>query len=470
MKNKILVVISMLLLGLAVACAGGTSGGGDGGRVTVSVSPSSATVIAGQTQKFTATVSGALNSTVAWNVTCSGSSCGTIDSTGLYTAPALIAADASVTVRAVSQEDTNIVATATISQKAVAVTVSPNSSATLISGDTKQFTSTVSNAPDGHGTFTWSVSGGGAIDANGLYTAPAKVTADATVTVTVTSDFDTTKKASVTLNLMAPAVSLNPSDMVMEAGAQQLFTPTVSYVPAGQNGVSWNLTGLGSIASGLYSAPTLVTTHHSATIRAISTFDTSKSAEVVVTMDPVVIVVSPKTSTLDPQQTRQFSAALANHINKSVTWSVSGESCGGGSCGTINANGLYTAPSSISSEFTVSVVATSVADVSKSDSAVVTLKPITVTVSPKTASVKIGTAQQFNATVLGGTNTNVLWSLSGSGCTGSTCGTIDAAGLYTAPATVPSPATVTVKAAAVADPSRFDTATVTVIYDPNIKL
>ncbi len=470
MKNKILAVISMIYLGLTLACAGGANGGGDGGHVTVSVSPSSATVIAGQTQKFAATVTGALNSAVAWNVTCSGSSCGTIDSTGLYTAPALIPADASVTVRAVSQEDTNIAGTATISQKAVVVAISPNSSATLISADTKQFATTVSNAPEGHATFTWSVSGGGSVDANGLYSAPAKVTTDATVTVTATSDFDTTKKSSVTLNLKAPVVSLSPTDMVMEAGGQQLFTPTVSYVPAGQSGVTWNLTGPGSIASGLFSAPTLVTTHQSTIIRATSVFDNTKSAQIVVTMDPIVIGVSPKTATLYPQQTRQFAATLANHINKSVTWSVTGTSCGGGACGTISSNGLYTAPSSISSEFTVSVVVTSVADVSKSDSAVLTLKPITVTVSPESASVKVGTAQQFNATVLGGTNTSVTWTLSGAGCSGSTCGTIDASGLYTAPANVPTPATVTVKGTAVADPTRFDTATVTVIYDPNIKL
>jgi hypothetical protein len=465
-----LAVLFLFSLGLLVMSCGGGGGGTDGGQVRVAVSPSTANVIAGQTQQFTVSVTGALNSAVAWSVTCSTSSCGTINSSGLYTAPALIPSDTTVTVKATSQEDTNIVGTATVTQSAVAISVSPNSSLTLISADTKQFTVSVDDAPSGHTTATWSVTGGGTIDANGLYSAPAKVTADATVTVTATSDFDSTKKATVTVTLKAPVVTLAPGDMTMEAGATQQFTPTVSYAPTGQNGVTWNLNGLGSIASGMYHAPSLVTTHQSAIVKAISAFDNTKTAQSVVTMDPIVIGVSPDTVSLYPEDTHQFGATVANHVNKTVTWSVSGTSCGGGACGTVDANGLYTAPSSISSEFTVNVVATSVADNSKADVGVVTLKPITVTVSPKTANVNIGTTKQFSATVQGGTNSNVTWSVSGTGCTGNSCGTINSTGLYTAPATVPSPATVTIKAAAVADPSRTDTATVTVINDPNLKL
>jgi hypothetical protein len=468
--KKMPTVFFLFLLGLLMMGCGGGGNGADGGQVRVAVSPLTANVIAGQTQQFTATVTGALNSAVAWTVSCSTSSCGTIDGTGLYTAPALIPSDATVTVKATSQEDTNIVGTASVSQKAVTVSVSPNSSLTLISADTKQFTTTVGNAPGGHATATWSVSGGGTIDANGLYSAPAKVAADATVTVTVTSDFDNTKHASATVMLKAPVVTLSPGDMTLEGGGQQQFTPTVSYVPAGQNGVAWTLDGLGTISAGLYQAPGLIGTHQGAIIKAISVFDSTKSAQVVVTMDPIVIGVTPENVTKYPEETHQFTASVANHVNKAVTWSVTGTSCGGGACGTVDANGLYSAPSSISSEFTVNVVATSVADNSKTDAGIVNLKPITVTISPKTASVKVTTTQQFSASVQGGTNTNVTWSVSGTGCTGNTCGTINSTGLYTAPATVPIPPTVTVKAAAVADPTRFDTGTITVIYDPNVKL
>lgn len=63
----------------------------------------------------------------------------------------------------------------------------------------------------------------------------------------------------------------------------------------------------------------------------------------------------------------------------------------------------------------------------------------------------------------------VTWSLSGAGCTGTACGTISTAGLYTAPASVPNPATVTVKATSQANTAASDTATVTIAVSNNSK-
>ena len=51
---------------------------------------------------------------------------------------------------------------------------------------------------------------------------------------------------------------------------------------------------------------------------------------------------------------------------------------------------------------------------------------------------------------------------SGTGCTGSGCGTIDSSGLYTAPALVPSVAVVTVRATSVVDPGKSADASVTI--------
>jgi hypothetical protein len=351
------------------------------------------------------------------------------------------------------------------------VTISPNAAVTLISADTRQFSATVSNAPSGQDGYTWSVTGSGSFGAGGLYTAPAKVASDETVTVTVTSSFDTSKKASTTVHLKAPIISLAPGDSTIEGGGQLQFNPTVSYVPTGQGGITWELTGSGTIAAWLYSAPSLVSAHQTATVKAILDFDNTKSAQSVLTMDPFTLALSPDTATHYPSESRQFSVVVANHVNKGVTWNLSGLSCGGGACGTLDGNGLYSAPASVSSEFQVDIAATSLADPTKFDTSVVTLKPITVTVSPKTATVKIAATQQFEASVQGGTNTNVIWSVSGTGCAGNACGTIDSnIGLYTAPATAPVPPTVTVTATAVADPSRTDTATVTIVPDPNVKL
>ena len=65
----------------------------------------------------------------------------------------------------------------------------------------------------------------------------------------------------------------------------------------------------------------------------------------------------------------------------------------------------------------------------------------TVSVSPTTVSLNAGGTQQFTAAVTGTSSTAVTWS-----CTGAGCGTITATGMYTAPASIPSAATVTVVA------------------------
>jgi YD repeat-containing protein len=73
--------------------------------ITVSVSPSTTTLFSGQTQQFTATVTNSANLAVTWTITPAG--VGSISSTGLYTAPAIVAAQQIVTVTATSQADTS---------------------------------------------------------------------------------------------------------------------------------------------------------------------------------------------------------------------------------------------------------------------------------------------------------------------------------------------------------------------------
>jgi hypothetical protein len=68
-----------------------------------------------------------------------------------------------------------------------------------------------------------------------------------------------------------------------------------------------------------------------------------------------------------------------------------------------------------------------------------------VTVLPSTATVATSKTQQFTAT-LNGANTAVSWSVNAVASGNSTVGTISPNGLYTAPASIPSPATVTVTA------------------------
>jgi hypothetical protein len=93
-------------------------------------------------------------------------------------------------------------------------------------------------------------------------------------------------------------------------------------------------------------------------------------------------------------------------------------------------------------------------------------KSVTVVVDPTTQSVVVATTQQFTVTVTGSSNMAVAWSLSGTNCSTQDCGSISAAGLYTAPMTIPSPALVTVAATASANSADFGSAAVTIIAAP----
>jgi RHS repeat-associated protein len=155
----------------------------------------------GQTQQFTASVPGNCSGVVSWSISPIGA--GTIDQTGLYTAPASIATQQTVTVTATSGS-TTVTATITLIPP-VAVSVTP-ATVTLTNngGQKQQFTASVTYTSNTAVTWSISPAGTGTIDANGLYTAPSTILVQQTVTVTATSQADTTKSASASITLTPP--------------------------------------------------------------------------------------------------------------------------------------------------------------------------------------------------------------------------------------------------------------------------
>jgi len=120
---------------------------------------------------------------------------------------------------------------------------------------------------------------------------------------------------------------------------------------------------------------------------------------------------------------------------------------------------------------TVTVKATSTADTTKSATATVSLDSgIRVGIAPLSATVGLLETFQFLATVTGTTNTAVNWLVNDVAGGNSTVGTISATGLYTAPATLPSPASATIKATSTADNSRSAAVTLTLVTasDPTL--
>src|SRR5574337_1907201 len=92
---------------------------------------------------------------------------------------------------------------------------------------------------------------------------------------------------------------------------------------------------------------------------------------------------------------------------------------------------------------------------------------VSVIVSPPTAEAVINQTIGFVATVTGAADQRVTWSVAGIAGGDAAHGTITPAGLYTAPAAVPSSANVTVQATSVAVPSATGPATVSIVTAAN---
>jgi hypothetical protein len=184
--------------------------------VSVSASPTTASVQAG-TQPFTATVTNDMqNGGVTWSLSCAGT-CGTLSATSslsgvaiTYTAPASVPAS-TVTLTATSATDgtKSSSATITVTSGQLSVSVSPQRAAVTI-WELQQFTTTAANDPLNQGV-SWQVDGlpggsstVGTIDATGKYTPPScagthlvTAVAVANSTVTATASIAVTDLAGV---------------------------------------------------------------------------------------------------------------------------------------------------------------------------------------------------------------------------------------------------------------------------------
>jgi hypothetical protein len=143
---------------------------------------------------------------------------------------------------------------------------------------------------------------------------------------------------------------------------------------------------------------------------------------------------------------------------------VNGTSGGSATYGSINTSGLYQAPTTVPSPAVIQISATSVQDSTKSGSTQLSVV-LKITVAPLTPSVQLFHPEQFNATVQGVSNTAVTWAVNGIAGGNSNVGQISNTGLYTPPAVLPSPATVTVSAHSQADSTQSASTSAILVAD-----
>jgi hypothetical protein len=269
-----------------------------------------------------------------------------------------------------------------------------------------------------------------------------------------------------------------PTSLLTNATAALTATVTNDSKNAG---VTWSVT-CGSLnacgafsnvtaTSATYTAPATVPTGNTITVTATSITDTTKSAAATVTITAISVALNGAPTSLATNAAVALTAAATNDPkNAGVSWSVT--------CGTANACGAfsnitstsatYTAPITAPSGNTVTVTATSVTDPTKSASATITvITTIDVTLGPAPTSMQVSSGAAFTAFVANDSaNAGVTWTAN---CASAACGSLTTAkssnGVatdFSAPAAIPSGATVIITAASVTDPTKSASAKVTI--------
>jgi hypothetical protein len=222
----------------------------------LSVSPTSAELMTGTTQQFTATVPGQTNPAIAWSVDGidgGDPTVGTISSDGIYTAPS---SSGSHTVTAKYSGTPSGTASSTVS--VFSLSVSPGG-ALVLPGSTQQFSADVQGISNT--SVTWSVdgiSGGnssvGTIDATGLYTAPNALGTHTITATTVASSSGTVQSALTVLNQAHGAVLTYHNDDSRDGA----FTEETTLIPSAVNSSQFGKLRSYAVDGQIYAQPLYV--------------------------------------------------------------------------------------------------------------------------------------------------------------------------------------------------------------------
>lgn len=452
------VSVTVTAISQADAQASGLASVGLMDNITVGITPNMVSVPAGGEQVFTdsITASGSPATGVNWSVNGiagGNATVGTIATTSatsaLYTAPAAPPLPATVTVTATSVADgaKSGSASATITCAATN-TISPSSTSVGL-GLLQTFTASFCIAAGS--TIAWDVNGiaggnsaVGTIVPSGastaLYTAPADLPGTNPVTIHASvspqpGSGPETASASITIT-SGVTVLVAPPAATLATGQHASFSAIVANTSDAS--VTWSVNGvpngnasvgqvcqsgtnpcMAPVAPGSgsvdYLAPASAPAPNPVTLNARSHADPSQSGAAMIAITSssgaVNVAVSPAYAFVAPSSggtpsTQQFSAVVTNSGNTSVTWSVqsavAGQGCAGAACGSVDASGLYTAPTAAPSPNGIYVIATSQANsaVSGAATVAVTSGPTIEVILPSSA--MAGAVEGFPLAVQGG--------------------------------------------------------------------
>jgi hypothetical protein len=276
--------------------------------------------------------------------------------------------------------------------------------------------------------------------------------------------------ASVAATLsVVVVVAVNPPAQTVMVGQAQQFTATVT--GSTNQGATWSVNGVaggyttvGTIDNtGLYTAPAAPPSPNTLTVTAASLAAPSQSGTASVTIvnpAPVLGAISPATINAGSGNTT-LTVTGTGFCSQSVV------ELGGTALATTYGSATQLTATLTAAQLanagSLAVAVTTPAPGGGTSSALTLAVPVVVTVSPPALTMTVGLMQQFTGSVTGSTNQAVTWSVNGVVGGSATLGTIGNTGLYAAPAVPPTPNTLTVTAASLAEPSQSATASVTIV-------
>ena len=263
---------------IILLAAGLASCGGNSTPVAVTVSPSTPqTVLPNHTDQFSAVASGSSTTTIFWQIclppvtsTNQPTNCtqgvgptgcpiptvsapltgfGTITASGLYTAPGGIPTPNNFVVMASAcAKSTDFFTVAMTIDSGIRVQISPTTPVTMGTGETFQFSATVTNPLNGNDALTWLVNGmvgggpdclatTGCISTTGNYSAPANAPTGA-VTITAQSSADPSKQAQVTVTVVTAAAptldTISPTTATQGSVQQDVYLNGSNFLSTSQ--------------------------------------------------------------------------------------------------------------------------------------------------------------------------------------------------------------------------------------------
>ncbi len=465
-----LVSLAFLVQGCILLSCGGSS---DPPMVVVSISPGAVIVDTDSSVQFQAAVSGTFDTQISWSVngiTGGIASFGTISSRGLYTPPAVPPSPNTVTVSArsvVNPSGPGSASVTVVNPAPVLTTISPNQ--------------VNSGSPD----TTLVVAGSGfaqqsVVEASGMALV-TKIASSTQLTATLPATM-LLNTGTLVVTVMTPSPgggTSSPASVTVVNPAPVLTTISPNQVKSGSPDTTLVVTGSGFArqsaveANGIGLATKIASsTQLTATLPASMLLNGGTLIVTVTTPGPgggtssaanlTVVNPAPVLTTISPNQVKSGSpdttlvVAGSGFAQQSVV-----EASGMALVTKIASSTQLTATMLLNTGTLVVTVMTPSPGGGTSSAANLKVSAV-VAVSPAAVAPLTGNTQQFTATVTGTSLQDVTWSIDGAASGNATVGTISATGLYVAPAVVPYPPAITVRAVSNFDNTVSGAANVTI--------